>query len=73
LDNGYQRNAANGRPVRDRQEVIRELSDTELDEELLVAAMARAQRRLDRFRTLLAERDRRAKAPAPPPSVAEPV
>jgi len=62
LANDHQRDAATGRPVRDRQEVIGGLSDTELAEELLVAAMARAQHRLDRFRALLAERDRRANA-----------
>jgi hypothetical protein len=35
------------------------LSDLELQEELMAAAMARGERRLDRFRFLLCERKRR--------------
>jgi len=39
---------------------IRSLSDSELREELLVAAMAPGDRRIDRYRRLLAEWHRRA-------------
>jgi HPt (histidine-containing phosphotransfer) domain-containing protein len=46
----------------DRDGAIGTLSDSELAEELLVAAMARARRRLERFNELLAERDRRTPA-----------
>jgi hypothetical protein len=38
---------------------VAELSDLELQEELMVAAMARGERRIDRFRLLLCERKRR--------------
>jgi hypothetical protein len=39
---------------------IRSMSDSELREELLVAAMAPGDRRIDRYRRLFAEWDRRA-------------
>jgi hypothetical protein len=39
--------------------IVAGLSDLELQEELMVAAMARGERRLDRFRVLLCERKRR--------------
>jgi hypothetical protein len=58
----HERDAVTGRLILDGQDVIRELSDTKLAEELMVAAMARGHRRLDRFRELLAERDRRGRA-----------
>jgi hypothetical protein len=48
--------------IRHRQTVIGELSDAELAEELLVAAMARDHRRIERFNELLAERARRTRA-----------
>jgi hypothetical protein len=41
---------------------VGDLSDAELDEELLVAAMARGQRRLDRYRRLFEERQLRRDA-----------
>jgi hypothetical protein len=48
--------------IRNRHTVIGELSEAELAEELLVAAMARDHRRIERFNELLAERARRARA-----------
>jgi hypothetical protein len=45
-----------------RQRIVTDMSDTELREELVVAAMARGERRIDRFRILLRERDRRRTA-----------
>jgi hypothetical protein len=42
--------------------LFRSLNETELVEELTVAAMARGRRRIDRLRQLLAERDRRLAA-----------
>ena len=39
--------------------IVASLSDLELQEELMVAAMARGERRSDRFRVLLCERKRR--------------
>jgi hypothetical protein len=53
---GIDRDQANGRPLR----FDRDLTDEQLAEELVVAVMARAQRRIDRFRALLAERERRS-------------
>ena len=55
----HERDEATGRPVRGQEELIRELSEDKLVEELLVAAMARNRRRIERFDALLAERDRR--------------
>jgi hypothetical protein len=49
----HERDAVTGRLILDGQDVIRELSDAKLAEELMVAAMARGHRRLDRFRELL--------------------
>jgi hypothetical protein len=55
----HERDETTGRPIRGDRELIAELTDDELAEELLVAAMGRDHRRLDRFQALLAERDRR--------------
>jgi hypothetical protein len=41
------------------ERMVASLSDLELQEELMVAAMARGERRMDRFRFLLCERKRR--------------
>jgi hypothetical protein len=41
------------------EQIVADLSDLELQEELMVAAMARGERRMDRFRVLLCERKRR--------------
>jgi len=41
------------------EQMVASLSDSELQEELMVAAMARGERRMDRFRYLLCERKRR--------------
>ena len=41
------------------ERIVADLSDLELREELMVAAMARGERRIDRFRVLLRERHRR--------------
>ena len=41
------------------EQIVAELSDLELQEELMVAAMARGERRMNRFRVLLCERKRR--------------
>jgi hypothetical protein len=51
----HERDTATGRPIRDGYEVIRELDDTELAEELIVAAMAPDRHRFERFMELLAE------------------
>jgi hypothetical protein len=56
----HDRDAETGRLIRDRRNLIAQLSDAELAEELLVAAMARDHRRIERFNELLSERDRRA-------------
>jgi len=53
---GLERDQATGRPLR----FDHDLTDEQLAEELVVAAMARARRRIDRFRPLLAERERRS-------------
>jgi hypothetical protein len=53
---GSERDRATGRPLRSDDD----LSDEQLAEELVVAAMARDHRRIDRFRALLAERERRS-------------
>jgi len=53
---GVERDRATGRPLL----FDNDLTDEQLAEELVVAAMARARRRLDRFRALLAERERRS-------------
>ena len=45
---------------------IRDFTDIELREELVVAAMARGRRRIDLYERLLAERDRRRAAHIPP-------
>jgi hypothetical protein len=57
--NDHTRDTATGRPILDDQELVRDLTDNELEEELLVAAMARNRERIDRFNTLLEERARR--------------
>jgi hypothetical protein len=54
-----EREKRTGRPIRDGRELVSELSDEQLVEELMVAAMARDHRRIDRFKVLLAERDQR--------------
>jgi hypothetical protein len=41
------------------ERTVASLSDLELQEELMVAAMAHGERRMDRFRYLLCERKRR--------------
>jgi hypothetical protein len=42
-------------PIHDGRELVHELSDAELAEELVIAAMARNHRRIERFAQVLAE------------------
>jgi len=49
--------------LRNQHVTIGRLSDTDLVEELLVAAMVPDHGRLERFNELLAERERRARVP----------
>jgi len=58
----HDRGAVTARLLRNRGVMIGQLSDADLIEELLVAAMAPDHRRLERFNDLLAERARRARA-----------
>jgi len=58
----HDRGAVTARLLRNRGVMIGQLSDADLIEELLVAAMAPDRRRLERFNDLLAERARRARA-----------
>jgi hypothetical protein len=57
-----ERDERTGRPRLGPFEAVASLSDRELEEELLTAAVAPDHRRFDRFARLLRERDRRARA-----------
>jgi len=62
LTSARERDVRTGRPLEGSREAIGALTDSELEQELTVAAAARGRLRMDRFATLLCEKARRRRA-----------